>query len=52
MVDETIATATRPDPYPDNWPEIATRIKEAAGWCCELRYSAKGNAQAGLPLDR
>lgn len=21
--------------YPDNWPEIAYRIKEKAGWCCE-----------------
>lgn len=21
--------------YPANWPEIANRIKEQAGWCCE-----------------
>lgn len=21
--------------YPENWPEIALRIKEAAGWKCE-----------------
>jgi 5-methylcytosine-specific restriction endonuclease McrA len=21
--------------YPDNWPEIATKIKDAAGWECE-----------------
>lgn len=21
--------------YPPNWREIATAIKEAAGWCCE-----------------
>jgi 5-methylcytosine-specific restriction endonuclease McrA len=20
--------------YPDNWEEIATQVKEAAGWCC------------------
>lgn len=20
--------------YPDNWPEIAKRVKAAAGWCC------------------
>lgn len=23
------------DKYPDNWNEIATRIKSAAGWRCE-----------------
>ena len=21
--------------YPSNWGEIALRVKEAAGWCCE-----------------
>jgi len=23
--------------YPENWPEIAKRIKDAAQWCCERR---------------
>lgn len=33
--EEIAATATRPDPYPKDWPKIATRIKEAANWRCE-----------------
>ena len=28
--------------YPDNWKEIATRIKEAAGWKCERCGAAHG----------
>ena len=23
------------DEYPENWPEIAQVVKDAAGWCCE-----------------
>lgn len=37
------------DDYPPNWKEIATRIKDAAGWCCE-RCGHEHDCDAGYML--
>lgn len=35
--------------YPDNWKDIANRIKSAAGWCCE-RCGHKHEVETGYVL--
>lgn len=35
--------------YPHDWPEIAFRIKDKAGWCCE-RCGAPHNPEVGYML--
>lgn len=35
--------------YPDNWPEIAAKVKEEAGWKCE-RCGHPHDPQAGYVL--
>lgn len=37
------------DTYPDNWNEIATRIKDAAGWKC-VRCKHAHNYELGYVL--
>lgn len=36
-------------PYPPNWKEIATAVKDAAGWCC-VRCGHPHEPQAGYSL--
>ena len=35
--------------YPADWPEIAKRVKEAAGWCC-VRCGHVHDVEAGYML--
>jgi len=37
--------------YPDNWEEIATRIKEKAGWRCEVCKAPHGSPPNVLTVD-
>jgi 5-methylcytosine-specific restriction endonuclease McrA len=37
------------DGYPPNWNEIATAVKDAAGWCCEHCH-AKHDPTTGYTL--
>jgi len=37
--------------YPDNWEEIATRIKQKAGWRCEVCQAPHGPPPCVLTTD-
>jgi 5-methylcytosine-specific restriction endonuclease McrA len=37
--------------YPANWKEIATGIKDAAGWCCEACGNPHGKSPYVLTVD-